>query len=114
LREEIIVSNLVTVTDANFEQVILKANKLAVLDFGAEWCAPCKKVHAVLEELALAWQEKAVIGEIDISNNPATPGKFGIMNIPQVLFFKKGQLVETVTGVLPKAKMEEKLKNHSA
>ncbi|MBU1919476.1 thioredoxin family protein, partial [bacterium] len=63
---------------------------------------------------APAWQAKAVIGEIDIAENPATPGKFGIMNIPQVLFFKNGQLVETVTGVLPKAKMEEKLKNHSA
>lgn len=107
-------SNLVTVTDANFEEVILKAGTLAVLDFGAAWCAPCKKVHAVLEELAPAWQGKAVIGEIDIAENPVTPGKFGIMNIPQVLFFKNGQLLETVTGVLPKAKMEEKLKNHSA
>ena len=107
-------SNLVEVTDANFEDVILKADKLAVLDFGAEWCAPCKKVHAVLEELAPGWQDRAVIGEIDIAANPETPGRFGIMNIPQVLFFKNGQLVETVTGVLPRAKMEEKLKNHSA
>jgi thioredoxin 1 len=108
------VSNLVTITDANFEQEILKSEKLAVLDFGAEWCAPCKKVHAILEDIALAWQGKAVIGEIDIAANPETPGKFGIMNIPQVLFFKNGQLVETVTGVLPNAKMVEKLKNHSA
>ena len=107
-------SNLVAVTDANFEQTILKADRLAVLDFGAEWCQPCKKIHAMLEELAPVWQDRAVIGEIDISASPETPRKYGVLNIPQVLFFKNGQLVETVTGVLPKAKLEEKLKNHSA
>jgi thioredoxin 1 len=108
------VSNLVDVTDQNFEEVILKADRLAVLDFGAEWCGPCKKIHAMLEELAPAWKDKVVMGEIDISNSPATPQKYGVMNIPQVLFFKNGQLVETVVGVLPKAKLEEKLRNHSA
>jgi thioredoxin 1 len=108
------VSNLVPVTDANFEQTILKADRLAVLDFGAEWCQPCKKIHAMLEELAPVWKERVVIGEIDISASPETPRKYGVLNIPQVLFFKNGQLVETVTGVLPKAKLEEKLRNHSA
>ncbi|MFZ5433418.1 MAG: thioredoxin family protein [Calditrichota bacterium] len=107
-------SNLVEVTDANFEEVMLRADKLAVLDFGAEWCAPCKKVHALLEELAPAWQDKVVIGEIDIAAHPETPRRYGVLNIPQVLFFKNGQHVETVTGVLPKAKFEEKLKNHTA
>lgn len=107
-------SNLVEVTDANFESVILKADRLAVLDFGAEWCQPCKKVHALLEELAPVWQERVVMGEIDISASPVTPQKYGVLNIPQVLFFKNGQLVETVTGVLPKAKFEEKLKSHTS
>lgn len=107
-------SNLVEITDANFEQTILKADRLAVLDFGAEWCQPCKKIHAMLEELAPTWQDRVVIGEIDISSSPETPRKYGVLNIPQVLFFKSGQLVETVTGVLPKAKFEEKLKNHTS
>ena len=107
-------SNLVEVTDANFESVILKADKLAILDFGAEWCAPCKKIHAMLEEIAPRYLEQAVIGEIDISHSPETPRRYGVLNIPQVLFFRNGQLVETVTGVLPRAKLEEKLKNHSA
>ncbi len=107
-------SNLVAVTDTNFEEVILKSDKLAVLDFGAEWCQPCKKIHAMLEELAPAYNDKVVMGEIDISASPETPKKYGVLNIPQVLFFKRGQLVETVTGVLPKAKLEEKLRNHSA
>ena len=107
-------SNLVEVTDANFESVILKADRLAVLDFGAEWCQPCKKIHALLEELAPTWKDRVVMGEIDISASPATPQKYGVLNIPQVLFFKNGQLVETVTGVLPKAKFEEKLKSHTS
>ena len=107
-------SNLVNITDENFEEVILRSDKLAVLDFGAEWCQPCKKIHAILEELAPTWKEKAVMGEIDISASPNTPRKYGILNIPQVLFFKNGSLVEQVTGVIPKAKFEEKLKNHTA
>lgn len=106
-------ADLVNVTDANFEETILRANGLAVLDFGAEWCAPCKKVHAMLKELAPDWSERVVIGEIDIAVNPEVPRKYGVLNIPQVLFFKNGQLVETVTGVLPKAKLEEKFRNHA-
>ena len=107
-------SNLTPITDANFEEMILRSDKLAVLDFGAEWCHPCKKIHAILEDLAPSWKDRAVIGEIDISSSPETPRRYGVLNIPQVLFFKNGQLVETVTGVIPKAKFEEKLKNHSA
>jgi thioredoxin 1 len=107
-------SQVMEITDANFEETILRADRLAVLDFGAEWCAPCKKIEAMLAELAPMWKEKVVIGSLDISQNPGTPRRYGILNIPQVLFFKNGQLVETVVGVLPKAKFEEKLKNHSA
>jgi len=107
-------SHLMEITDADFEEKILLADKLAVLDFGAEWCAPCKKVEAMLAELAPKWQDKVVIGTLDISASPEVPRRYGILNIPQVLFFKNGQLVETVTGVLPRAKFEEKLKNHSA
>lgn len=106
--------NVVDVTDANFEETILRTGGLAVLDFGAEWCAPCKKVHAMLKDLAPEWGDKVVFGEIDISASPETPKKYAVLNIPQVLFFKNGQLVETVVGVLPKAKFVEKLKNHSA
>lgn len=107
-------SNVVEVTDGNFEEIILRADRLAVLDFGAEWCAPCKKIEAILGELAPQWKDKVIIGSLDIATSPETPRRYGIMNIPQVLFFKNGQLVETVVGVLPKAKFEEKLKNHSA
>jgi thioredoxin 1 len=108
------VSYLTEVTDANFEWAILRADRLAVLDFGAEWCAPCKKVHAILEELARDWKDRVVFGELDIAASPETARRYGVLNIPQVLFFKQGQLVEQVTGVLPKAKLEEKLKNHVA
>jgi len=108
------VSHVVEITDANFEATILRADRLAVLDFGAEWCAPCKKIEAMLEELAPLWKDKVIVGTLDISQSPETPRRYGIMNIPQVLFFKNGQLVETVLGVLPKAKFEEKLKNHTA
>jgi thioredoxin 1 len=107
-------SNLKQITDANFETEILHADKPAILDFGAEWCAPCKKIEAILSELAPQWQDKVAIGTIDIANNPETPRRYGILNIPQVLFFKNGQLVEQVSGVLPKAKFEEKIRNHAA
>jgi thioredoxin 1 len=106
-------SHILEVTDATFEETILRADKLAILDFGAEWCAPCKKVEAMLEDLAPKWQDKAVIGSLDISKSPETPRRYGVLNIPQVLFFKGGSLVETVIGVLPRAKFEEKMKNHS-
>jgi thioredoxin 1 len=106
-------AELAEVTDANFEEVILRSDRLAILDFGAEWCAPCKKVHAMLRELLPEWEEKVVMGEIDISLSPKTAERYGVVNIPQVLFFKNGQHVETIVGVLPKAKLVEKIKNHS-
>jgi thioredoxin 1 len=108
------VSNLLQITDANFEEKILRADKLAVLDFGAEWCAPCKKIEAMLSEIAPAWQDRVVIGTLDIASSPDTPKRYGVLNIPQVLLFKNGQLAEQIVGVLPKAKFEDKLKSHLA
>ncbi|MFH1010451.1 MAG: thioredoxin domain-containing protein [bacterium] len=106
------VAQLIEVTDENFEETILRGDRLALLDFGAEWCTPCKKVHAMLRELLPDWGEKVVIGELDISSSPKTAERYGVVNIPQVLFFKNGQHVETIVGVLPKAKLVEKIKNH--
>jgi len=105
-------AQLMEVTDENFEQMILKSDRLALLDFGAEWCAPCKKVHAMLSELLSEWDDKIVIGELNISSSPKTAERYGVWNIPQVLFFKNGQHIETIVGVLPKAKLVEKIKNH--
>ena len=105
-------AELITVTDENFEETMLRSDKLAILDFGAEWCAPCKKVHALLKELQPEWGDKVAMGEIDIATEPKTAQRYGIINIPQVLFFKNGQHVETIIGVLPKAKFVEKMKNH--
>jgi len=105
-------AELVSVTDENFEETILKSDRLAILDFGAEWCAPCKKVTAILEELLPDWGDRVVMGEIDIAASPKTPQRYGVFNIPQVLFFKNGQHIETIIGVLPKAKFIEKMKNH--
>jgi thioredoxin 1 len=105
-------AELVEVTDANFEEKILRSDRLAILDFGAEWCAPCKKITAMLEELLPELGERVVVGEIDIAASPQTPQRYGVINIPQVLFFKNGQHVETIVGVLPKAKFIEKIKNH--
>jgi thioredoxin 1 len=106
------VKNLLQITDENFEEVMLRSGKLAVLDFGAAWCAPCKKIEAILDELAPVWQDKVVMGTLDISSSPETPRRYGVLNIPQVLIFKNGQLAETIVGVLPKAKFEEKLKSY--
>lgn len=105
-------AELVKVTDENFEETILRSDRLAILDFGAAWCAPCKKITAMLGELLPDWSDKVVMGELDIVTSPKTAERYAVVNIPQVLFFKNGQQVETIVGVLPKAKFVEKIKNH--
>lgn len=95
-------------TDAEFDKVIGK-NDLAVVDFWAPWCGPCRMIAPIIEELSKTFAGKAVIAKVNIDENQQTPTKFGIMSIPTILLFKKGKLVDKVVGYLPKENLEERI-----
>jgi thioredoxin 1 len=97
------------ITDSNFEELVVKSGKPAVIDLWAEWCGPCRMVGPMIEELAHEYGDKANIGKLDVDNNPAITAKYGIRNIPTILFFKNGQMVDKQVGVAPKATIKQKI-----
>ncbi len=103
-----IVNEPVKVTDETFEQFI-QGNPLVVVDFWAEWCAPCWMVDPIIKELALEYAGKVVFGKLNIDENRVTPSKYGVMAIPTIMFFKNGELVDMVIGAQPKEQLKERV-----
>lgn len=101
----------IEITDANFEKIIA-TDKPVLVDFWAEWCGPCKMIGPVVEELAGDFEGKAIIGKVDVDNNPATSAKYGIRSIPTLLVIKNGEVVEKQVGAVPKNVLTEKLSTH--
>lgn len=99
-------------TDANFETEVLGSDKVTLIDFWAEWCGPCRVVGPFVEELANEYEGKANIGKVNVDDNPGISAKFGIRNIPTILFVKNGEVVDKQVGAVPKNVLEEKLKAH--
>ena len=97
-----------TVTDANFNE-IMNEGKPVVLDFWAEWCGPCRMLGPIIDELATDYEGRVIIGKVDVDNNDEITAQFGIRNIPTVLFFKDGQIVDKLVGASPKAVFVEKI-----
>ncbi|MFN4256792.1 MAG: thioredoxin [Saprospiraceae bacterium] len=89
-------------TDANFDSDVLKSDKVTLIDFWAEWCGPCKIMSPVVEELAQEFEGKAVIGKMDVDNNPEVPFKYRISGIPTFLLFKNGELKQKIVGATTK------------
>lgn len=107
-------SNALTVSDLDFELVIEKHEGLAVVDFWATWCAPCRMIAPLLEQLALEYQGKAKVAKLDVDANQATAVRFDVRSIPAILFFKDGKLIDRVVGAVPKPHLEKKFKQHAA
>ena len=99
----------VEITDANFDEVVLKSDKPVVVDFWAAWCGPCRMVGPIIEELAGEYEGKAVVGKVDVDQNPGVSAKFGIRNIPTIIFVKNGEIVDKSVGAVPKAQLAAKL-----
>lgn len=97
------------VTDSNFEEIILKSDKPALVDFWAEWCGPCRMLTPAVEALSEEYDGQAVIAKLNVDENPEVCAKYGIRNIPTILFFKNGEVVEKQVGVAPKNVLAEKI-----
>lgn len=97
------------ITDANFDELVMQTDKLVVLDFWATWCGPCRMVGPIIEELSEEYKDTAVIGKLDVDNNPNVAAKFGIRNIPTILFIKNGEVVDKSVGMSPKQNLIGKI-----
>ncbi len=99
----------IEITDSNFEELVIKADKPVVIDFWAVWCGPCRQVGKFIEELGEEYKDKVTIGKVNVDNNSGITGKFGIRNIPTIIFFKNGEVVDKQVGAVPKQTLVNKI-----
>ena len=103
-------TELAEVTDATFESEILQSDLPAIVDFWAEWCAPCRTISPIIKELADSYDGRVKVVKMNIDESPATPGRYGVRAIPTILAFQGGQVVGQLQGARPKADFEEMVK----
>ncbi len=103
---------VVTVSDSEFESSVLKAGKPVMVDFWAEWCQPCKMLAPTVEEIAGEYEDKILVGKLNVDDNPGTATKYGIRGIPTLLFFKDGKVVQQMVGVKTKAEIKKVIEDN--
>ena len=96
-------------TDGNFDELVLNSDKPVIVDFWAEWCGPCRMVGPIVEEVGVDYDGKAVVAKVDVDSNPGITAKYGIRNIPTILFFKNGEVADKQVGAVPKSTIVGKL-----
>ena len=102
----------VTITDDNFANEIEGTDGLALVDFWAAWCGPCRMVAPIVEQLATDYEGKLKVGKLDVDANIRTASRFNVRSIPSILFFKDGKVVDTIVGAVPKPVLERKIQEH--
>ena len=102
-------SKPINITDDAFDKEVLQADTPVIVDFWATWCGPCKMIAPILEEIAGEYAEKIKVVKIDVDSNSQTAGKYNIMSIPSLLFFKNGEMIDQVVGAIPKAQLSARL-----
>jgi thioredoxin 1 len=104
--------NVQKFTDSDFETSVLKADKLVLVDFWAEWCGPCKRLGPTVDALASDYNGRMTIGKLNVDENPDTTIKFGVRGIPALLLFKNGEVVDQLVGVMPKDEIKRTIDKH--
>ena len=105
------VSDVVTLTDQNFNEEVVNSNLPVLVDFWAPWCGPCRIMNPIIEELATEFNERVLIGKVNVDQNPGLNQYFKIKSIPTILFIKEGKLVERMSQMIPKPNLEEMLED---
>jgi thioredoxin 1 len=101
--------NLTAFTDQNFENEVKQSNQPVLVDFGAEWCGPCRALAPIVEELAQEFDGRLKVGTVDIDHSKGVAAQFGIMSVPTIIFFKDGEAVDKVVGLRPKAELKTRI-----
>ncbi len=96
-------------TDANFDELVLKSDVPVIVDLWAVWCGPCRMVGPIVEEIGNEYEGQAIVGKLDVDNNPEIARRYSIRNIPTILFFKNGEIVDKQVGAVPKQVLVGKL-----
>jgi len=99
-------------TDSNFDSLVLQSDKPVIVDFWAIWCGPCRVVGPVIQEIGEDYSGKVLVGKMDVDHNPAIARRYHIRNIPTILFFKNGEVVDKQVGSVPKQVLVNKLEQH--
>jgi thioredoxin 1 len=106
-------SNITVVNDANFEDEVEKHDGLAIVDFWATWCGPCRMIAPILEQLSSEYEGRVKVTKLDVDANIKTGSRFNVRSIPTLLFFKGGKVVDQIIGAVPKGHIENKLQQHA-